>query len=228
MSSERLKMIDLFSGAGGLSEGLSEAGFHSLFASEIVPVYAQTYKKNHPDTNVFTADIRTLDANEVRTTIALKAFGRSYNLYSGRLAVEKSKEEGGAIAVFGHGWGGELPLPKRQGRGSYYVDWILARLDETGELVEFTAILSWREYVRSARQTARTVECPGCFASRCSVQGSEPLATLARLAGDARKAIESQTGVPVITSKNAAQLHQVVTDLLEGATTSPKKQGKKR
>lgn len=45
MNSERLKMIDLFSGAGGLSEGLSEAGFHSLFASEIVPVYAQTYQK---------------------------------------------------------------------------------------------------------------------------------------------------------------------------------------
>ena len=55
MSSERLKMIDLFSGAGGLSEGLSEAGFHSLFASEIVPVYAQTYQKNHPNTTVFTA-----------------------------------------------------------------------------------------------------------------------------------------------------------------------------
>ena len=49
-----------------------------------------------------------------------------------------------------------------------------------------------------------------------------------KVAGDARKAIESQTGVPVITSKNAAQLNQVVTDLLEGATTSPKKQGKER
>ena len=49
-----------------------------------------------------------------------------------------------------------------------------------------------------------------------------------KVAGDARKAIESQTGVPVITAKNAAQLNQVVTDLLEGATTSPKKQGKKR
>ena len=72
MNSERLKMIDLFSGAGGLSEGLSEAGFHSLFASEIVPVYAQTYKKNHPHTNVFTADIRTLDANEVRTTLGIE------------------------------------------------------------------------------------------------------------------------------------------------------------
>lgn len=48
-----------------------------------------------------------------------------------------------------------------------------------------------------------------------------------KVAGDARKAIERQTGVPVITSKNAAQLHQVVTDLLEGTTTSPEKQDKK-
>ena len=48
-----------------------------------------------------------------------------------------------------------------------------------------------------------------------------------KVAGDARKAIESQTGVPVITSKNAAQLNQVVTDLLEGTTTSPEKQDKK-
>ena len=48
-----------------------------------------------------------------------------------------------------------------------------------------------------------------------------------KVAGDARKAIESQTGVPVITSKNAAQLNQVVTDLLEGAATSPEKQDKK-
>ena len=37
-----------------------------------------------------------------------------------------------------------------------------------------------------------------------------------KVAGDARKAIESQTGVPVITPKNAVQLNQVVTDLLEG------------
>lgn len=36
------------------------------------------------------------------------------------------------------------------------------------------------------------------------------------VAGDARKAIESRTGVPVITSKNAAQLNQVVTDMIEG------------
>lgn len=35
--------------------------------------------------------------------------------------------------------------------------------------------------VRSARQTARTAKCPGCFASLRSVQGAAPLATLVRL-----------------------------------------------
>lgn len=36
------------------------------------------------------------------------------------------------------------------------------------------------------------------------------------VAGIARKAAEERTGVPVITSKNTAQLNQVVTNLLEG------------
>ena len=47
-----------------------------------------------------------------------------------------------------------------------------------------------------------------------------------KVAGDARKAIESQTGVPVITSKNAAQLNQVVTDLLEGAASDTTEKSK--
>lgn len=40
-----------------------------------------------------------------------------------------------------------------------------------------------------------------------------------KVAGDARKAIEADTGKPVITSKNAAQLNQVVTDMIEGVAT---------
>lgn len=67
-----LKMIDLFAGAGGLSEGLSMAGFHSLFATEIVPVYAQTYQRNHPHTMVCNADIRKLDASEIREKLKLE------------------------------------------------------------------------------------------------------------------------------------------------------------
>ena len=71
MDATGMKMIDLFSGAGGLSEGLSEAGFHSLFATEIVPEYAQTYRLNHRDAIVRTADIRTLDANQIRQELGL-------------------------------------------------------------------------------------------------------------------------------------------------------------
>ena len=55
-------------------------------------------------------------------------------------------------------------------------------------------------------------KAPGTFSENIDVARAG-----GKVAGDARKAIESQTGVPVITSKNAAQLHQVVTDLLEGA-----------
>ena len=45
-------------------------------------------------------------------------------------------------------------------------------------------------------------------------------------AGIARKAVEERTGVPVITPKNAAQLNQVVTDLLEGAASDTTEESK--
>lgn len=41
-----------------------------------------------------------------------------------------------------------------------------------------------------------------------------------KVAGDARKAIEAQTGVPVITARNAVQLGQVVTDMIEGTSAN--------
>lgn len=47
--------------------------------------------------------------------------------------------------LFGKRWGGELPLPRPPradgGKaGSYYVDWIVAKIDQNGELLEFTAL----------------------------------------------------------------------------------------
>ena len=64
---------------------------------------------------------------------------------------------------------------------------------------------------------------PGTFLENLAVarEGGEA-------AGIARKAVEERTGVPVITAKNAAQLNQIVTELLEGAATSPERQDKKR
>ena len=44
-----------------------------------------------------------------------------------------------------------------------------------------------------------------------------------KVAGDARKAIERQTGVPVITSKSAAQLNRVVSNLIEATSEIPDK-----
>lgn len=68
---DQLTCLDLFAGAGGLSEGLEEAGFHSLFASEIIDRYAETYKRNHPNAEVCVADIRTVDPAIVRKGLGL-------------------------------------------------------------------------------------------------------------------------------------------------------------
>jgi len=53
--------IDLFSGAGGLSLGLQEAGFESLFAIEIDADAAATYRACFPRTEVHQGDIRNMD-----------------------------------------------------------------------------------------------------------------------------------------------------------------------
>lgn len=68
---DNLTCLDLFAGAGGLSEGLEEAGFHSLFASEIVDRYAETYKRNHPNAEVCIDDIRAVDPASIRKGLGL-------------------------------------------------------------------------------------------------------------------------------------------------------------
>jgi DNA (cytosine-5)-methyltransferase 1 len=72
MPSGDMKCIDLFAGAGGLSEGLVEAGFHSLFANEVVKEYAQTYRCNHVNAKVTTTDVRMLDAEEIRRELNME------------------------------------------------------------------------------------------------------------------------------------------------------------
>lgn len=68
---DRPTSIDLFAGAGGLTEGLREAGFTSLYANEVVPQYAATFRQNHPGVEVEDGDIRGVDARVVRDRFGL-------------------------------------------------------------------------------------------------------------------------------------------------------------
>ncbi|MBQ9405294.1 MAG: DNA cytosine methyltransferase [Desulfovibrio sp.] len=54
-------MIDLFSGAGGLSCGLEQAGFTPVLANEMVARFARTYQANHPFTKIITDDVRNVN-----------------------------------------------------------------------------------------------------------------------------------------------------------------------
>ncbi len=53
--------VELFSGAGGLSIGLQEAGFSIAIANEIEPDFAKSFQLNHPDTTVLNCDIHSVN-----------------------------------------------------------------------------------------------------------------------------------------------------------------------
>lgn len=113
----------------------------TLARDKVISGVCAIRQKTEGSPNVICCPIRLYaDDYKMLRLIAVKAFHKELNLYAGRAAVEKAKQEGGAIAVFGKGWGGELRLPQRKGMGSYFVDWVLARLDGNGELAELTAI----------------------------------------------------------------------------------------
>lgn len=63
--------IDLFSGCGGLSEGLKQAGFDVLAALELDPFAVEAYALNHSGVRVWTDDIRTVDPWRVRRVLGL-------------------------------------------------------------------------------------------------------------------------------------------------------------
>lgn len=67
-----MKLVDFFSGAGGLTCGLNMAGFQSILGSDIHPIYSATFAKNHPNTHVIANDIRSLSEYEILKLIGLK------------------------------------------------------------------------------------------------------------------------------------------------------------
>lgn len=88
------------------------------------------------------------DRFQVLADISGEAFGRDCNLMlptDVRARIAAGSMTGNEVAVFGRYWGQELPLPRPPGTGAsgtrtYYVDWILARLDTSGGITELTAV----------------------------------------------------------------------------------------
>lgn len=78
---------------------------------------------------------------QILRDVSFKAFGSALELVPGKQAISRAQEtRTPCVAVFGKQWGGELRLPQKSGTGGYFVDWVLALLNEKGELVEFVAV----------------------------------------------------------------------------------------
>lgn len=73
--------------------------------------------------------------------VARTAFGGDVELVPGHEARGCEVAPGKIkVAVFGKGWGKELRLPNRGRSGGYFVDWVLAHLNDAGELEDFVAV----------------------------------------------------------------------------------------
>lgn len=81
--------------------------------------------------------------------IAVQAFGEGVRLATSA-KIEELKAAGAMtgkeVAVFGKYWGSELSIPQQQtpddeaDGGGFFIDYVLARLNEKGEMFEFTAV----------------------------------------------------------------------------------------
>lgn len=64
--------IDLFSGAGGLSCGLEQAGFDIKMGVEYIPTFAETFKLNHAKAKTCVGDIRQVDGEKIMDEIGFR------------------------------------------------------------------------------------------------------------------------------------------------------------
>jgi DNA (cytosine-5)-methyltransferase 1 len=87
----KLKSIDLFAGCGGLSLGLEQAGFETVFVNELHPDAMKTFLQNRPKSNLSDPKNHVLDIKSLtKNKDSLQSFGKYI-----------SKEHGGIDLVCG-------------------------------------------------------------------------------------------------------------------------------
>jgi len=67
-----LRTIDLFSGAGGITEGFRMAGYECLYANDAMPEAMETFKHNHPEAWGDCRNIEKVNPAEIRSKLKIK------------------------------------------------------------------------------------------------------------------------------------------------------------
>ena len=74
---KKLHAIDLFSGCGGLTTGLEEAGINVRYAVELDSKISMVYHVNHPQTVMVNSDIKDISDSE------FKKMGKNIDIVAG-------------------------------------------------------------------------------------------------------------------------------------------------
>lgn len=104
----RARIISLFSGIGGSTEGYILAGFKPLAAVEFLDYQAEIYRVNHKEARVYEEDIRTLDPLKILDDLGLKV---------GELEVLDGSPPCSSFSVSGKGskgWGKAKPYGNKK------------------------------------------------------------------------------------------------------------------
>src|SRR5258707_9528438 len=64
-----LRTIDLFCGAGGITEGFRQAGYRCLYANDWMPEAIETFMANHPDAWADCRKIEDVEPAEIRSEL---------------------------------------------------------------------------------------------------------------------------------------------------------------
>ena len=66
-----LTTIDLFCGAGGITQGFHQTGYHCLYANDFMSEAIDTFRHNHPATLAECKPIEDVDAGMLRKSLKL-------------------------------------------------------------------------------------------------------------------------------------------------------------
>jgi len=70
---QKIKVIDLFCGVGGLSYGFAHnPAFQIVAANDVLPAMAQAYQLNHPGVKVYQTDIKNLTFQQLQSDLELQ------------------------------------------------------------------------------------------------------------------------------------------------------------